>query len=201
MRRWNPLFLVIPLFLVALLAPALVTPKRAMAAASSVRQFPASSTTFSGKVVAKNTPTNYFVFTFTCAGTLTGKWTYEVSSTQSFTGTTATPGPACELTNGSYSTTSIPLLFNGKPVTNPGTPPVPAMLSLSLTNIVASKTFFGTFVSATTGDCTSSAPGSPCVAVTTSDGDLSIPTMPDPTTVDGFSLLPGSFSTLNLSAH
>jgi len=204
MRRWHPLFLVVPLFLVALLAPALVTPKRAMAAgASSLRQFPSPSTDFRGKVVAKNSSTNYFVLTFTCAGTpstLTSKWTYEVSSTQSFTGTTATPGPTCELANGSYSTTSIPLLFNGEPVTNPATG-MQAMLSLSLTNIVASKTFFGTFVSATTGDCTSSATGSPCVAVQTSDGDLSIPTMPDPTIVDGFSLLPGSFSTLNLSAH
>jgi hypothetical protein len=200
MRRWNSLFLVVPLLLVALLVPALVTPNRAKAAASSLRQFPLSSTTFRGKVVAKNSPINYFVFTFTCAGTLTGKWTYEVSSEQSFTGTTATPGPACELTKGSYLTTSIPLLFNDEPVTNPATG-TQAMLSLSLTNIVSSKTFFGTFVDSTMGDCTSAAPGSPCVAVQTSDGDLSIPTTPDPTIVPGFSLLPGSFSTLNLSAR
>jgi hypothetical protein len=126
--------------------------------------------------------------------------TYEVSSEQSFTGTTATPGPACELTKGSYLTTNIPLLFNDEPVTNSATG-LQAMLTLSLANIVASKTFFGTFVDSTTGDCTSIDPGAPCVAVQTDD-TLDIPTTPPTTNVPGFSLVnENSFSTLNLSAH
>ena len=206
MRRWNPLFLVVPLFLVAVLAPALVTPNRAMAAgASSLRQFPASSTNFKGKVVAKDRTDHYFVFTFTCTGTLSGKWTYEVSSTQSFTGTTGGT-PACVLASAapepgvSYlPATDIQLLFNvnGQDV-DVGT------LSLSLTNIVASKTFFGIFIESpppsVPEDCTSSDLSAfpPCVAVKTSD--LVIPTTPT-TTVAGFSLETGSFSTLNLSAR
>jgi hypothetical protein len=198
MRRWNPLSLV-ALLVVALLATVLMTPRGALAAPSSTKGLTAPTTNFKGKVVAKNSLTHYFVFTFTCSnGTLSGKWTYEVSSALSFTGTTGTTAP-CELTSASpgsgvsYSNTSIPLLLN----VNGQDVEVGTLSLLSLTNIVASKTFFGTFVSPTTGDCTSINPGSPCVAVATSD--LVIPT--PPTTVAGFSLVAGSFSTLNLSAH
>jgi hypothetical protein len=217
MRRWNLLSLV-ALLVMALIAAVVITSREALAAPSSLMRLPATSTTFKGKVVAKNSDTNYFVFTFTCApqargatSTLIGNWTYEVSSTQSFTGTTTgmpvVAAPTCSLTNGSYSTTQIPLYFNGMPVTTispTGVHGPQAMLLLSLTNIVASKTFFGTFVSSTTGDCTSSVPGSPCVAVQTlvSDDDmLVIPTVSSSTTVPSFSLMSTSFSTLNLSAQ
>ena len=213
MRRWNLLSLV-ALLVVALVAAVVITPRGALAAPSSLMRPPAPSTSFKGKVVAKDTDTHYFVFTFTCApppgsttSILTGDWTYKVSSTQSFSGTTGTSGPACALvstttgTGVSYSTTSIPLLFNRIPVT---TSPLgtPAMLSLSLTNIMASKTFFGTFVSSAIAQdrASSVTSSSPCVAAMTSD-PLVIPTTPTATTVSGFSLVARSFSTLNLSAQ
>jgi hypothetical protein len=206
MRRCNLLSLV-PLLVAALVAAVLTTPRGALAATPSLRSPISPSTTFKGKVVAKDTTTHYFVLSFTCSGgALSAGWTYEVSSTQSFTGTVGSAScelvPATTGTGVSYSTSSIPLLFNGISVTNPGTPPTPATLSLSLTNIVASKTFFGTFVASLGADCASSVTSPPpCVAVKTSDDMLIIPTTPTATTVAGFSLVDGSFSTLNLSAH
>ena len=226
MRRCN-LRSLVALLAVALLATVLMTPRAALAAPSPLKGLLAPSATFKGKVVAKNPQTNsgpnYFVFTFTCApppnsppntsSILTGDWTYEVSSTQSFTGTTGTTGPTCALapaTNGSGvtystpSTTGIPLLFNGMSVTNPGPPATPATLSLSFTNIVASKTYFGTSVSGPK-DCASTGSPPPCVAVQTSDDMLVIPTVPNSVSVSGFKLVVssvnGSFSTLNLSAQ
>jgi hypothetical protein len=197
--------------MVALLAAVLTTSSRAMAAAPTLRRDFSPSTTFKGKVVAKDTTTHYFVLSFTCSsGSLSAGWTYEVSSTQSFTGTVGSAScalvPASTGTGVSYSTSSIPLLFNGIAVTNPGSPAPPATLSLSLTNIVASKTFFGTFVpSSVSGtipeDCVGSGPPAPCAGVETSDGDLIIPTTPTATTVPGFSLVDGSFSTLILSSQ
>src|SRR5215469_3649131 len=186
MRRWNLLSLV-ALLAVALVAAMVINPHGALAAPSSLMRLLAPSTTFNGKVVAKDTDTHYFVLSFRCStGTLTAGWTYEVSPTQSFTGTVGSAScalvPATSGTGVSYSTTSIPLLFNGMPVTTspPGTP---AMLSLSLTNIFASKTFFGLFVSsAVAEDCASSVTTPPpCVAVITSD-PLVIPITPTSTT-------------------
>jgi hypothetical protein len=206
MRRWTLLALV-TLLMAALVAAVLNTPSRAMAARSSLRGLTAPSTNFKGKVVAKDTTTHYFVLSFTCSGgTLSAGWTYEVSSTQSFSGTVGSSScalvPATTGTGVSYTPTPIPLLFNGTAVTNPGTPPPPATLALSLTNIAASKTFFGTFVASQGEDCASSATSPPpCVAVQTSDDLLIIPTTPTPTIVPGFSLVDGSFSTLNLSSH
>lgn len=208
MRR-RTLRSLVALLVVALLATGLIAPRGALAAPSSVRGLPAPSkdlspaTTFKGRVVAKNNPTNYFVLTFACSGgTLTAAdWTYEVNSTQSFTGTIGTPAPVCALvstTNGvTYSTpTSIPLMFNGKNVTG-------TLKTLSFTNIVASKTYFGNPVAIsstmTTEDCTSLAATS-CVEVQTDALTLTFPTTPSTTvTVAGFKLGGTSTSTLNLS--
>jgi hypothetical protein len=217
MRRWN-LRSRLALLVVALLATVLMTPRGALAAPSSLKGLTAPPTTFKGKVVAKDSPTHYFVLTFKCSGgTLTtADWTYEVSPTQSFTGTRGgTPAPACALvpattgTGVSYSTNiSIPLFFNGMSVTNPGTPPPQATLTLTFTNIVASKTSFGNFVpNSVPGtipeNCTTkSGPPSPCAGVQTSDGNLNIPITPTTsTTVVSFSLGGMSFSTLNLSSQ
>jgi hypothetical protein len=86
-RRWHPLVLVTPLALLALLASALMIPKRSMAAAPS-------PTSFKGKAAVYTSAGPYFVVAFTCSpsaagttGTLSGSWTYEDSSNQSFSGT------------------------------------------------------------------------------------------------------------------
>src|SRR5215471_14179509 len=85
MRRWNPIFLV-ALLVVVLATVVSITPPGA-----SAHSLPSSISLIKGKIVAKNADTHYFVFTFTCAlsgttGTLSGKWTYEVTSTSSLTG-------------------------------------------------------------------------------------------------------------------
>ena len=76
MRRWNRLVLV------ALLAAVLIPPSGALATPST-----SSSTSFTGKAVAKNSQTHYFVVAFTCSGgTLSGSWTYRVTRTRSYSG-------------------------------------------------------------------------------------------------------------------
>jgi hypothetical protein len=84
MRRRNLLILV------ALVAVALITSTTAMAA-------PASATNFKGKAaVYSRNADHYFVVSFTCSGsTLSGNWTYDVNSSQSFSGTLVESANAC----------------------------------------------------------------------------------------------------------
>jgi hypothetical protein len=186
MRRWNLLFLV------ALLAAVLIIPRGAMAATSP-------STSFKGRAVAKNTDTHYFVVSFTCSpsgttGTLSGGWTYEVSSTLSYTGTLGPAGCALVSVNGgaTWSTSpdgtnrnplTIPLLF-GANNTKVGT------LTLFLTDIGAQKTYFPD----TTVTCpsTSNSP-SRCIEVFTDVLSLK--------DAGAFSSLNGGYATLNLSVQ
>ncbi len=149
MRRWSLLFLVA---LLAVLAAVLIAPSQAMAMAAT-----SPSMNFSGKAVAKNSDTHYFVVSFTCSppvttgtGTLSGKWTYEVDSMHSYTGILGSAGCALYptiLANGevTWSTSSddmcplplpplkMPLMSGGS---NVGT------LSLCLTDVGIRKTFF-----------------------------------------------------------
>jgi type 1 fimbria pilin len=196
MRRWNPLFLV-ALLVVALLAAVLMTPRGALAAPSSLRQFPASSTNFKGKIVAKNSNTHYFVLSFTCSGgNLSAKWTYEVSSTSSFSGTVGEASCSFSSTDGLVTSPS-PLNLVGAPC-EPCTP----TLTVTLTNIVATKTFFN--VPTPTMLCSSSATPQPCLGVTT-EGFI----IPPSTTPDDFNSQCANFTcpagfpfaTLNLSAR
>jgi len=205
MRRWNVQTLV-ALLLAALVAAVLNTPRGAMAATPSVRSPISPSMTFKGKVVAKNTATNYFVLTFACSGgtLITADWTYEVTSSQSFTGTIGAPStgslpPTCALVQAANGVTyatpaSIPLAFNGTNVTG-------TLNTLTFTNIMASKTYFGVAVpiSPTVAkDCTLLT-STTCVRVQTDA--LTIPTTPMATSVPAFILGNSSFSTLNLSAQ
>lgn len=138
MRRWNPLFLV-ALLLVVMATVVSITP-----AGASAHSFPSSISLIKGKIVAKNSNTHYFVLSFTCSpSSNTGNWTYEVDSTSSFTGMvnwTSCPfsstGGQVTLHNGTGT-----LVGCGAPCNI--TPPTPnPTLTLDLTNIVATKTFF-----------------------------------------------------------
>ena len=170
MRRWHPLVLVAPLALLALLASALMIPKRALAAAPS-------PTSFKGKAAVYTSAGPYFVVAFTCSpsatgttGTLSGTWTYEDSSNQSFSGTlgsSTSVAAACALVSGDGgatwstspdSTTRSSLtttLFFGANHSPVGT------LSLFLTDIRATKTYFPD----TTVTCPS---GIQCIQIDTS---------------------------------
>jgi hypothetical protein len=163
MRRCSLLSLV-ALLVVALVAAVLITPTRTMAATPSLRGSSLPSINFKGRAVAKNNDTHYFVLSFTCSdGALRAGWTYEFSSTQSFTGMVGSASCALVPANGGSSTspdgthvgplTNIPLMYQGN---NVGT------LTLFLANIVASKTFFPN----TTVDCSTTS--SPCIEVDTS---------------------------------
>jgi hypothetical protein len=197
MRRWNLLFLV------ALLATVLITPRGALAATSS-------STSFKGRAVAKNTNTHYFVVSFTCStGTLSAGWTYEISSTQSFTGTGTLerpPGsPGCALVSleeGAHWSTSSDSGISVGPLPNiplvlvvGGKNETVGMLTLFLTDVRASKTFFPYTTNLT---CSSSSSNSPCIQVDTS-GLMSSLGVPDFLSEDP--AFPSSYATLNLSVH
>jgi hypothetical protein len=191
MRRWNPLFLV-PLLVVVLAAVVFIAPPEA-----SAHSFPSTSTTLKGKIVAKNSNTHYFVLSFTCSSSgNTGKWTYEVSSTSSFTGTV-------EWTSCSFSSTGGQVTLNngtgnlvgcGAPCTTNPT------LTVTLTNIVAAKTFFNALTS--TALCTS--PTSQTCLDIEASGFSSIDDFSSQCTDPNFPCLPGTgfpFATLNLSAR
>jgi hypothetical protein len=196
MRRWNPLYLV-PLLVVVLAAVVFITPPGA-----SAHSFPSTSTNFKGKIVAKNSDTHYFVLSFTCSPSgNTGKWTYEVSSTSSFTGTV--DWTSCSVSSSGGLVTlngSGNLVGCGGPCTTNPT------LTLALTNIVAAKTFFNvpTPTINPTMLCTSSATSAPCLDIKASGFS----------SIDDFSSQPQClfntppscptgfpFATLNLSAR
>jgi hypothetical protein len=147
MRRWNPLFL-LALLMVVLAAVVFITPPGA-----SAHSFPSSINLINGKIVAKNSDTHYFVLTFNCAlsgttGALSGKWTYEVTSSLSLTAMVE-PGASCSDLTATLTGTGN-LVGCGAPCT---TNPTPPMLTLALKNIVATKTFFN--ASTSRGLCTS----------------------------------------------
>src|SRR5215469_6904589 len=184
MRRWNPLFLV-ALLVVVLATVVFITPPGA-----SAHSFPSSISLINGKIVAKNSDTHYFVLTFTCAlsgttGPLSGNWTYEVTSTSSLTGMVE-PGARCSdltatSTGGQVTLTGTGNLVGcGVPCT---TNPTPPMLTLALTNIVATKTFFNAGTSSAL--CTSSK-SQTCLDVEASGFSL-------PTPFNNFSSQCGSF--------
>jgi hypothetical protein len=168
MRRWNPLFLVVPLFLVALLAPALVTPNRAMAAGA------ASQTNFKGKAaVYYRSSAAYFVVNFTCkpsgtTSTLSGNWTWETSSEASYSGTLAFTG--CQLmqnTDGSWSSTMDGITLSPQGSINTAT------LNLAFSNITRTKTYVSNTTTYSTPSNTSGCvdnpgtPPPPCMVIQT----------------------------------
>ncbi len=204
MRRWNLLVLV------ALLAVVMIAPSMAKAAASSSTSTTSTSKFFKGRAVAKNSDTHYFVLSFTCsAGQLSAGWTYEVDSMHSFTGTLDTSSPPpCALVstdNGAHWSTgtvpatgtptvgpltNIPLIYQGSSV---------GMLTLFLTDIGASKTFFPPNITKNCTDTTVSL----CIEVDTND-------LGGPVNESGFSSQCSNFScttppfpyaTLNLSVR
>lgn len=176
MRRWNSLYLV-PLLAVVLAAVVSLTPPGA-----SAHSISSPSINFKGKIVAKNADTHYFVLSFTCSGgKLSAGWTYEVSSTTSFTGTVGKfTTTTCSFSSASGLVTNpSPLKLEGAPC---GT--CTPTLTLTLMNNVATKTFFNVFIS--TELCSSSASPQPCLDVETSGFSFPNPT-PPPSMVTDFS--------------
>jgi hypothetical protein len=197
--------------MVALLAAALNTPSRVLAATHSARSLTASTINFKGKAVAKNNETHYFVLTFSCSGgSFTGSWTYEVNSSLSYTGTsgaTQTQPAPCALIptdNGmTLSTATSPASTTPSPMTStlfagPNNATV-GTLTLFLTDVMPSKTFFPN----TIAPC----PTSPNACIELSTRNLSLakatdfssrclrpPTPPDVACTD-------LFATLNLSVR
>jgi hypothetical protein len=182
MRRWNPLFLV------ALLVVVMATVVSITPAGASAHSFPSGISLIKGKIVAKNSNTHYFVLSFTCSlsgttGTLSGNWTYEVSSTSSFTGTVG-PGASCSDPTALMTGGLVTLTGSGNLAGAPcRTPPCPLpTLTLALSNIVAAKTFFNFVATDRTTSkpalCTSPTPTptTPCLDIEASGFDTgSIP--------------------------
>lgn len=159
--------------LVALVAAVLIVPGIAIAA-------PSSSTSFNGKAaVYSRNADHYFVVSFTCSGgTLSGNWTYDVNSGQSFSGTLVERANDCAVVpsaNNSWSSSTSPN----------GTPSIPfggstegvglkfgiaqvGTMFLVVSDIRATKTYFG--------DATVACPSSDqlnnpysCLVITTDD--------------------------------
>jgi hypothetical protein len=200
MRRWNLLFLV-PLLVAVLAAVASITPPGA-----SAHSFPSTSINFKGKIVAKNADSHYFVLSFTCSGgSLSAGWTYEVSSTSSFTGTVGSASCSFSSTGG-LMTSPSPLNLMGAPC---GT--CTPTLTVALTNIVATKTFFNNVLTPTML-CSGSSTSGPCLDVETNGFNIPNPIPPPPTNLDDFSSQCGAnftcnkdmgfpYATLNFSAR
>jgi hypothetical protein len=176
MRRWNLLFVA------ALLVAVLIT----LSGPGAVMAAGASTTNFKGKAaVYSRTTDSYFVVSFTCSNRmLSGKWTYEVSSSQSVSGTLG--DAPCELTSTSPWSTlpgtmdATPLIYQGEVV---GT------LTLVLSNIVATKTYIPD-----TANCSVSGP---CILIRTSGFEVDGP--PDEPDFSSTDPAPDYYGTLNLT--